>query len=60
MAQYTHSHRIGLGLLLGLVLYMRYVGFWQGDAVAGFTPFMVGGVYYLSGRWKTRRFVIKE
>ncbi len=53
-------NRIGFGLLFGLVLDMGYVGFWLGDAVAGFTPFVVGGVYYLSGRWKTRKFVIKE
>lgn len=44
--------RIGLGLLFGLVLQMDYVGFWLGDALAGFTPFFIGIVYYYSGKWK--------
>lgn len=44
--------RIGLGLLFGLVLKMDYVGFWLGDALAGFTPFFIGLVYYYSGKWK--------
>ena len=44
--------RIGLGLLFGLVLDMGYLGFFLGDALAGFTPFFIGLVFYLSGRWK--------
>lgn len=44
--------RIGLSLLFGLVLHMDYVGFWLGDALAGFTPFFIGLVYYFSGKWK--------
>ncbi len=52
--------RIGFGLLFGMVLNMGYFGFWLGDAVAGFTPFVVGGVYYLTGKWKTRKYVIQE
>ena len=52
--------RIGLSVLFGLVLDMGYMGFWLGDAVAGFTPFVIGGVYYFSGKWKTRKFVVKE
>jgi len=46
--------RIGLSLLFGLVLRMEYFGFWLGDAVASFTPFPIGLIYFLSGRWKTR------
>jgi len=52
--------RIGLGVLLGLVLHMDYIGFWLGDALAGYTPFFIGLVYYFSGSWKTRKYVIKE
>ena len=44
--------RIGLSILFGLVLNMKYIGFWLGDAVAGFTPLVIGIVFYLSGRWK--------
>lgn len=52
--------RIGLSLLFGVALEMEYMGFWLGDALASFTPFVIGIVYYKSGRWKSRRFVIKE
>lgn len=45
--------RIGLGLLFGLALNMGYLGFFLGDALAGFTPFFIGAVFYISGRWKT-------
>lgn len=44
--------RIGLSVLFGLWLDMEYVGFWLGDALAGFTPFVIGAVYYASGKWK--------
>ena len=44
--------RIGLALLFGLVLDMRHYGFWLGDALAGFTPFVIGVVFYFSGNWK--------
>ena len=44
--------RISLSLLFGLVLDMRHYGFWLGDALAGFTPFVIGLVFYYSGRWK--------
>ena len=44
--------RIGLAVLFGLVLNMGYLGFWLGDALAGFTPFVVGLVFYLSGKWR--------
>jgi putative MATE family efflux protein len=45
--------RIGLALLFGIALGMEHIGFWLGDAVAGFTPFVIGAVFYLSGKWKT-------
>ena len=52
--------RIGLAVLLGLALNMKYLGFWLGDALAGFTPFFIGLVYYFKGNWRTRKYVIKE
>ena len=47
-------NRIGLALIFGLVLEMHAYGFWLGDALAGFTPFFIGIVFYYSGRWKKR------
>lgn len=44
--------RLGLSVLFGLVLNMGYLGFWLGDALAGFTPMVIGIVFYLSGVWK--------
>ena len=44
--------RIGLAVLFGLVLDMKHYGFWLGDALAGFTPFFIGVVFYVTGRWK--------
>lgn len=46
--------RIGLALLFGLALDMKHYGFWLGDALAGFTPFWIGLVYYMTGKWKTQ------
>ena len=44
--------RIGLALLFGLAMGMKAYGFWLGDAMAGFTPFFIGMVFYFSGKWK--------
>jgi len=44
--------RIGLAVLFGLVLDFKHYGFWLGDALAGFTPFWIGFVFYLTGLWK--------
>ncbi|MBQ2726206.1 MAG: hypothetical protein IJF78_10920 [Clostridia bacterium] len=44
--------RIGLALLFGLALDMKHYGFWLGDALAGFTPFFIGLVFYCTGLWK--------
>ena len=44
--------RIGLSLLFGLTFGMKHYGFWLGDALAGFTPFWIGVVFYFSGVWK--------
>ena len=44
--------RIGLALMFGLLFKMEYYGFWLGDALAGFTPFFIGVVFYINGSWK--------
>lgn len=44
--------RIGLALLFGVALGMKHYGFWLGDALAGFTPFVIGIVFYFTGKWK--------
>lgn len=44
--------RIGLALLFGLALNMKHFGFWLGDALAGFTPFVVGLVFFCTGLWR--------
>ena len=44
--------RIGLAALLGFALKLNCFGFWMGDALAGFMPMVIGGIFYLSGRWK--------
>ncbi len=44
--------RIGLAVLFGLALDMRHYGFWLGDALAGFTPFFIGIVYFIFGKWR--------
>lgn len=52
--------RVGLALLLGIVCDMGIMGFWLGNAIAGFSPLLIGGVYYFSGLWKKRRLLIGE
>ena len=44
--------RIGLSVVFGLLLNMKYFGFWLGDALAGFTPLFIGIVFYLKGSYK--------
>lgn len=47
--------RIGLAALFGFALHWDCFGFWMGDALAGFMPLMIGGAFYLSGRWKDKK-----
>lgn len=47
--------RIGLSLLFGLALHMEAYGFWLGDALAGFTPLVIGICFFISGKWKVRQ-----
>lgn len=44
--------RIGAAYLLGFTLGLHALGFWLGDAIAGYMPFVIGGIFFLSGRWK--------
>ena len=46
--------RIGLAALFGFALHWDCFGFWMGDALAGFMPLLIGGVFYLSGSWRSR------
>ena len=41
--------RIGIAALLGFVVKMGCQGFWYGDALAGFIPFVIGMCYYFWG-----------
>ncbi len=49
--------RIGFAVLLGEVLAFGIMGFWIGSALAGVVSVAIGGIYYYSGRWKTRRLI---
>ena len=49
--------RVGLALLLGVAMSMGIMGFWLGNALAGYVPFFIGGAYYLTGRWKSRQLI---
>ncbi len=44
--------RLGLALLFGLAFGMRHMGFWLGDALAGYMPFVIFLFFYFSGKWK--------
>ncbi|MCL2408004.1 MAG: MATE family efflux transporter [Oscillospiraceae bacterium] len=52
--------RISLALLLGIVLGMGVSGFWYGSVLAGYVPFLIGGTYFISGKWKTRKLLISR
>lgn len=43
--------RIGLALLLGITAGLGIQGFWYGNALAGFVPFVIGLIFFLSKRW---------
>lgn len=45
-------NRVGFGLLFGFWLNMGWIGFLLGDAVAGFTPLVIGTLYYAFGKWQ--------
>ena len=45
--------RIGIAALLYFSFNMGALGCWYGDALAGFMPIVIGGIFFLSGKWKT-------
>lgn len=47
--------RVGIAALLGFGLKMGCEGFWFGDALAGWMPFVIGMTYFLSGFWRKER-----
>lgn len=47
--------RISLAYILGWRLGMGPQGFWLGDALAGFMPFVIGFSYFLSKRWMVEK-----
>ncbi len=46
--------RIGIAALLGFTMSMGCLGFWYGDALAGFIPIIIGMCFFLSGKWHTK------
>ena len=52
--------RIGLSALFGLALGYGYMGLWIGGEMASFVPFLIGGTFFLSGRWKRKSKLIEE
>lgn len=44
--------RISLAYILGWKIGMGPQGFWLGDALAGFVPFLIGFTFYMSKKWK--------
>lgn len=50
--------RAGLAYLMGVTMDMGIVGFWLGGALAGFIPFVMGGIYFWSGLWTKHKAVV--
>lgn len=48
--------RIGLAYVLGKVIGFGIWGFWYGNALSSFMPFIIGMPYYLSGSWRTKSY----
>ena len=46
--------RVGIAAFLGFAMKMGCEGFWYGDALAGFMPFVIGMCYYVSGKWRKK------
>lgn len=46
--------RVGISALLGFALKMECLGFWYGDALAGFVPIIIGLTFLISGKWRTK------
>ncbi len=48
--------RVGISALLGFAFNMECLGFWYGDALAGFVPIIIGLTFLVSGKWKTKAY----
>ena len=44
--------RIGLAALMGFGMQLRAQGFWLGDALAGFLPFVISSIFFMTGKWR--------
>ena len=51
--------RIGFSLLLGMTAGMGLEGFWLGSALAGYVSVLLAGIYFFSGKWKTRKLTVE-
>ncbi len=47
--------RISFSLLLGITAGMGLKGFWLGNALAGYISVIIPGIYFFSGKWKSRK-----
>lgn len=52
--------RIGLAYVLGKIVGLGIFGFWYGNALSSFMPFVIGMPYYLSGKWKNRGRIVNR
>lgn len=50
--------RIGIAMFLGLGCGMGVYGFWYGNALSGFIPFVIGSIYFTTGKWKRKKGII--
>ena len=51
--------RFGFCFLFGYAMNLGMIGFYMGTNFARVGPILVCGIYYLSGKWQTRRLVQK-
>jgi len=49
--------RFGLCFLFGYAMNLGMIGFYMGSNFARIGPILVSGIYFLSGKWKTKRLV---
>lgn len=52
--------RIGISWVLGFLCGFGVYGFWYGNAIAGLMPFFIGGVYFVTGAWRTRKYILMK
>lgn len=52
--------RLGISFLFAYTLNMGVVGFFYGNALARLGPTIVSSIYFLSGKWKTRKLLVDK